>query len=756
MSEPISSQLAALLLEVLDLEPKDRQAWLDCLRAHDPAQAQSLQSLIDLDECAELPLDRSIARVTRIEPPDESPLIGQRHGPWQLLGKLGQGGMGSVWLAERADGEFAQRAALKLLRLDMDSVAARERFRRERELLARLTHPDIAHLLDGGIDVQGQPWFAMELIEGQTLAQWMSRSDISQIQRLSLLIRLARAVGFAHRHLIVHRDLKPANVMVRADGSPCLLDFGIARLLQDDETQTHTAQALLTPAYAAPEQRRGEPVSTSADVYALGVILHELLTGQRPASTPDPSDAIANAPNIRRNRTPQQSALRGDLKAIVQRATAEEPLRRYTSAEALAEDLERHLLGRPVLARPDTLIYRCGRLLRRNPVASSVITLSVLAFFAAGATALWQARAKSNEAERAQLALRQSEAAHGFIVALLADIDPATGRGSKTPIGDLLAPAEARIVERFDHDPAVAAELLAQIGEIHVSLGEAEQARHALTAALDFNARAPTPSPALAAEARARLAHYVFMDGQGEKALSEFESIIIALRLQTDPRARRQLAKTLELRAHVQHALGRGEDALTSDRESLDILRTLGEEAGTELVYLLIGHADLCAALDRPEEALAAAEEVLASTQVRNAHSPGLIADAHGARARALQALGRFPEAETEMVATLTRFAQVYGKDSARTQYWNYRHAQVLQALGRLDEAQVEVDALIASPASDAQPAAPIAHQVLAADLALARHATDAAERIALARNQACAKPEFAVFCAKARALQPD
>jgi serine/threonine-protein kinase len=743
------AQRAALLRDALDL-PADERA--DFLARQTPRDAAKLRHLLDLDARDELPLDRAIERAGEfLVPLDEAAAVKPRYGAWRPLEKIGQGGMGSVWLAERADGGFAQRAALKLLRLGTDSAAARARFGRERDVLARLVHPDIAHLLDGGIDDAGQPWFAMEYIEGCTLGEWLARGTADQPTRLRLFARLARAVGFAHRHLIVHRDLKPGNVMVRTDGSPCLLDFGIARLLESENSDTLTVQPLLTPAYAAPEQARGEAVSTAADIYALGAILHELVTGSRLARRR--TTTSGDAAEIVSIGATTAKRLRGDLRAIVQRATAEEPARRYASAEALAEDIDRFLSGRAVAARPDSVRYRFGKLVQRNPVASALLALSMLAFLGAGGAAFWQARAKSAEAERARVALRQSEAVRSFVLSLLADIDPTQGRGGDTPIRALLAPARQRVPEQFAHEPAVAAELLDEIGGLYVALDQPDEARRSLAAALEFNARSPHPSLAIEGEVRARLAHYDYMDGNGDRALRELDAVIARLRGSKDAAVRRQLAKALELQAQVLQSLDCGAQALAAEREAVAILRDLGEPVEADRVGMLIGYADLCAALDKPDDALAAAEEALASRLVLDNRMPGLSAEATGAKARALQALGRFAEAEPPMAATVAQFKRVYGADSARTYYWRYRHAQVLQALGRLDAAQAEIDALIAHPVADDQPVAPIAYAVLGADLAVRRHAADAAARIRAARAAACARQDFAAFCTKARAL---
>ena len=393
----------------------ERNAWVERECAGDPALLERVRRLLELDRSEALPLDApvdAIAAQIMDDADDETPGVtsGARIGPYRLVRELGRGGMGSVWLAERDDGEFGQQVALKLIRLGMDSVRVQQQFRRERDLLARLRHPNIAALLDGGLDDRGRPWFAMEHIEGVPLGEWVTRcADLRQ--RLELFIKLCSAVAHAHQHLIVHRDLKPSNVLVQPDGEPCLLDFGIAKLVeQDDGERTVTAHRFLTRDFAAPEQLRGEPVGTSADVYALGLILFELLTGVRyrrvhvanDEATIRPSQALSVARV--EDTVPahiSRTDLRGDLDAIALRALAHEPARRYAGAQQLADDVQRYLDGKPIEARPDSFGYRATKFVRRNRLSVAMASVALLALVAGLGTSLWQTRRAEQEAHRA-------------------------------------------------------------------------------------------------------------------------------------------------------------------------------------------------------------------------------------------------------------------------------------------------------------------------------------------------------------------
>ena len=408
-SRPGRSRVEALLDQALELPVDRRGTFLERLGREDPALRERVEQLLAADAAAGDFLNDGAEAWLRSGPPtpahvsEESALaLGDRVGPYRVIEELGRGGMGIVYRAERADGEFSQVVALKLVRRGFDGNDTTVRFRRERQILAQLDHPSIARLLDGGLHTDGRPYFAMELVDGEPITTYCDRKSLSIDARLRLFCRVCDAVQYANGRLIVHRDLKPANIFVSAAGDLKLLDFGIAKLLTDDDASastelTGTGVRPLTPAYAAPEQLRGEPISTATDVYALGVVLCELLTARRPfastsggldhvtldAEPPRPSDVVTqdrdDAASIdeiahARGLTPRALAARlaGDLDAIVLKALRREPQRRYIGAGALAEDLERFLQGRPVAARPEGLRYRAGKFVRRHRVGIAV------------------------------------------------------------------------------------------------------------------------------------------------------------------------------------------------------------------------------------------------------------------------------------------------------------------------------------------------------------------------------------------------
>ncbi|HET8897718.1 MAG TPA: protein kinase [Rhodanobacteraceae bacterium] len=767
----VDARLAPLLRAALDLPASEQAAFIQRECAADAGLRRQLERLLDLDRSASLPLDvpldalaANLLGADDEDAPDE--LTGSRIGPYRLIEVLGKGGMGAVWLAERADGEFEQQVALKLIRLGMDSEHVKRQFRHERELLARLRHPNIAALIDGGLDDRGRPWFAMERVEGRPLGAWVRDRHPDLPARLQLFAKLCLAVAHAHQHLIVHRDLKPSNVLVQADGEPRLLDFGIAKLVeQEGGEHTATQHRFLTRDFAAPEQLRGEPAGTSTDVYALGLILFELLTGARYRKLDKSGGEITLRPSMvlagdaSGNTAPAGIArgdLRGDLDAIVMHALALDPERRYPGAQQLADDVRRYLDGKPIEARPDSFVYRASKFVRRNRAAMVVGALGVLGLLLASGVAITQAVQKTAEAERARVALRQSETVRDFTTSIFLEADPARAKGAETTVGEVLAAARQRVAKDLASEPEVAAQLLDQIGNTYVSLGEDSLARATLAQALVFNQRAQRPSLTIAASAGGRLAYYRYQDGDAAAALGELDALIERLQATADRDAETiaQLAKMHEFKGTILYASGNKEAARAASKAAVATWRRVRGDYASAYLFAAVGLSDLDAALGHGEDALKGAEEVLADPLLNSKDvPPALLANARGVRVRALQALGRHAEAEPLLREVIAEFGAQYGPGAAMTRYWRYRYAETLHALGRLHEAQSVADAVLALPPDGTAAYRRIRVQVLAAEIARDRHAGDAASRIATATTDACGKDGNADLCAKARVL---
>ncbi|HYC33427.1 MAG TPA: serine/threonine-protein kinase, partial [Gemmatimonadales bacterium] len=394
-------RLEALFHEALPRSPAERAILLERVCRDDPALGVEVERLLEAHDRAGAFIQVPAATIPGL---GNEPIAGRRIGPYRVVRELGRGGMGAVYLAERADGAFAQRVAIKLIKRGMDTDHVLARFRAERQILASLDHPNIARLLDGGSTEQGVPFFAMEFIEGEPIDAYADRLSLSVEDRLRLFLQVCGAVTYAHQHLVIHRDIKPLNILVTSDGTPKLLDFGIAKVLHaegEDATSTVTGLRLLTPEYASPEQVDGRHATTVSDVYSLGVVLYELLTGRSPyrprSRTPlDVVEAVRTTdpdrPSAAGGTEKLRKRLRGDLDTILLTALRKEAARRYQSVEQLAADLRRHLDGLPVRARPDTFRYRAGKFVRRNRVAVAAGALVVLAMVGGTVATAYQAR----------------------------------------------------------------------------------------------------------------------------------------------------------------------------------------------------------------------------------------------------------------------------------------------------------------------------------------------------------------------------
>lgn len=493
-------RVAEIFDVVADAPTRERAALLQQLCADDAEVRHEVQALLAADANAsgferDVDTSRNVSAAAWAEDADAAAPTGARVGPWRLLRELGRGGMGVVWLAERADAQFQQCAALKLTKRGMDTDAVLARFLRERRILARLEHPHIAHLLDGGIDADGRPYFAMEFVDGEPLLDYCAQVKANLTQRLRLFMQVCNAVQFAHGQLVVHRDIKPSNILVTAAGDAKLLDFGIAKLLDDsDEGRTATVDEShrpLTPAYAAPEQLRGEAATAATDIHALGIVLCELLTGHRPLGTSDaPSREDTRrlhdsmdpaAPSRVADTSSPVSArrIRGDLDTIVLKALQHEPQRRYATAAALADDLQRFLSGQPISARRDNATYRMRKFIGRHRLGVAASTFAIVALVGALGLALWQAREKARQAQ-------VSDQVTQFLIGLFSGVDPTHTSGATLTALDLLDQGTARLRADAGINASVRARLLHTVAITYTNLGLYDRALPLAQQALDL------------------------------------------------------------------------------------------------------------------------------------------------------------------------------------------------------------------------------------------------------------------------------
>jgi eukaryotic-like serine/threonine-protein kinase len=486
----------------LDLTPEARAAYLADACAGDDALRRDVESLLAADSNARDFLTGSAMRLLGDDGLDalteEAAPASSHVGPYRIVRPLGQGGMGAVYLGERADGQFEQTVALKLIRRGAASAAVHRRFLAERQILARLQHANIARLIDGGLTGCGQPWLAMEHVDGSPLLAWCDERKASIENRLELFEQVAEAVRYAHQNLVVHRDLKPSNILVTSAGRAMLLDFGIAKVLtpmlgdtdRADTPATETGLLLLTPEYAAPEQVRGDPITTATDVYALGAVLYELLSGQRVhrferrsaveieriicEQEPEaPSVAVQRDTGAAANRSTTEARLRqvlsGDLDTIILTALRKDASRRYPTVDALLVDLRNYRQGLPIRARPTSVGYRLRKFVGRHRGGVAAAAGLVLALTAGVGATVWQSRATAREAARAQ-------AVKEFLVQLFETADPAEARGKEISARELLARGAKKIDSALAAQPSIREELLADLARIHRELGLYEAA----------------------------------------------------------------------------------------------------------------------------------------------------------------------------------------------------------------------------------------------------------------------------------------
>jgi eukaryotic-like serine/threonine-protein kinase len=524
---PLSSARRAEIEDVfehaVDLDSDGRDAWLSDRCAQDAELRAEVEALLAAHELPAGILERRVIPAATMLAAE--PLRDRRIGPYRVVRELGRGGMGVVYLADRVDGEFRREVAIKLLRNSPDAEELHRRFIAERQILASLNHPHIAQLLDGGTTAGQLPYLVMEYVDGLPITTYCDRHGLDVASRLRLFLDVCRAVNSAHQNLVIHRDIKPGNILVTAAGQVKLLDFGIAKLLNSAmggmaTPHTRTAFRVMTPEYASPEQIRGEPLTTGSDVYALGVVLYELLAGRRPyqirtgtvhelhelicereperpstwAKRPPSADdpAAPTAIALARGTSPDrlQRVLAGDLDAIVMMALRKEPRRRYGSAELLAEDIDRQLGGLPVLARHPSHTYYLGKFLRRHRTAASLGAIAVLSLVAGTAVAVKQTAVARRERDRASAALtqarqalRESEETASFLAGLFDVNVPAPGSAAPGTTDELTARGMGQI-EQLGNSPLVQARMLEGMGRIYQNSGRFADAKLAFERSL--------------------------------------------------------------------------------------------------------------------------------------------------------------------------------------------------------------------------------------------------------------------------------
>jgi len=708
-------EVKRIVEEALELPPEERRAHVELACRGDEELLQEVTELLEGAEEAEDFIDTpvfprratpsAVAAGGGDDDGDEPRL--HRIGPYRLLRRLGDGGMGVVYLAERDD-EIRKRVALKLIRAAGGSGEIVDRFRHERQILANLVHPHIARLLDGGTTAAGEPYFVMDYVEGEAIDRYCGHRRLGVRERVELFLQVCNAVQYAHRNLVVHRDLKPANILVTAEGEPVLLDFGIAKLLADDADVDVPETRLLrpfTPQYASPEQLAGRPVTTASDVYSLGVLLYELLAGRRPfedhGSDPGalllvtneedperPSTAVRRHASERRH--PERAValrkeLRGDLDAIVLKALRPDPDHRYATVDQLADDLRRHLEGLPVAARRGTFTYRAGKFLRRHggKLAAAAAVLAL-----AGGLAFDVAERRRAEAEL-EREIDLSADLGSYLLELFEAADPSrTGERNETLLR-MLEEGVARIDEIVDR-PLMVASLKGAMGQVYRRIGELETAEELLRSSLELRLEMLPPGHRLVGVSRVNLALALRARGSYREAETEAAAGLAIYRASPDV-GERALALAVNNLAGLRKELGDHDSAVAlfqealetklrrhGDADHLDVVRGLGN-LGTALEAAgRLGEAELhyhraLETFDRlPEED----REKYRSSRASQLQNLGGL----------LLARGELDAARPLLEESLEIRRQLFGADY-------YRNATPLRDLARLDQATGDLDA---------------------------------------------------------------
>lgn len=709
----------AIACAALDEPESGRRRWALVQCGDDRTLRDEVASLLAADGMSAPAFER------RAEEPMDDPWPGRLVGRYRVGTRIGSGGMGTVYRAEPETGVTRQPVALKLIKRGMDSEEILKRFLREREILARLEHVHIARLIDGGLTEDDRPWFALELVTGEALIDYCDRRQLDLHARVDLYLQVCDAVAYAHRNLVVHRDLKPGNVLVTADGQVKLLDFGIAKLIDaDGEAVTRSMLAMMTPEYAAPEQYDRGAITTQTDVYLLGLMLAELLTGRRPASPQrreaGESDVSAHldAPFATRGAAADLElieiatrrsttvpalarALRGDLDRICRRAMSYSPERRYRSASALGDDLRRYRSGAAVEAMNDALGYRMQKFLRRHRVFVSAV-LGVMLALVIGAAMSWR------EAQRLRIAERQSETTLELLEEVFLGADPYLAKGGDTLASELLERARARLQQAPDLPPALAARLWSKIVSAQVSLDDTAGARLALAQTISAAERALAckglecvgPDAAttrlLLISARARLAHFALLDDPASSEQQTLETAIAELRTLGAP-ARSQLAEAVQLLSDIE--FNRGEytrlDELSAEVVALNRAHFGDFSHGT--IMALGNRASLLRASGRYPEALVAAAEAYALCNAMPEMGDGTRLYAEQQYAGALSDSGQPGKAAPLLLRARDLARRLRGQDGALAAGLSWDLAGAYSELGEYERAIAELRPLLSA-----------------------------------------------------------
>lgn len=708
-----------LFAAALERLPAERDLFLRQACAKDEDLFREVLSLLQADQDAHSILDGSALDASGIS--SKLSAEGKVIGAYRIVKQVGTGGMGVVYLAERADGQFQQKVALKVIKRGMDSEEILRRFQSERQILAQFEHPNVVRLLDGGMTDDGLPYFTMEHVEGEPIDSYCDRLSLSIDERLHLFRTICSAVQYAHRNLVVHRDLKPSNILVTGDGSVKLLDFGIAKMLDvaggsaDVTGLTRMGVKVMTPEYASPEQVRGEPVTTASDVYSLGVILYQLLSGHHPYRFP--SRSPADVEKVVRNTEPRKPStvaqqtevvegspitpelvsksrstmpeklrkrLEGDLDTICIKALQKMPEQRYGSVDQLLGDIVAHSAGQAISARPATLPYRVRKFVQRHRTA---VTATAGVFLMVAVLVVFYTLRLAEERDRARLEAMKAEQVSEFLTSLFKVSDPSESRGQTITARELLERGAARIERELSGQQEVQATMMNVVGKVYQSLGLYENATGYLERSLDIRRRIFDRTHPDVAASLNDLGSLLHARGFYPQADSLFRQAL-AIRRSVSDEPTPELAESMNDLGMVLRDMGAYDEAGPLLREALAVRqRALGLEhlkTAESLNNLALMYQDR-GAYDTADTLMRAALQLKRKLLGEDHPEVSL---SLGSLAFILQDKGEYDEAETLFRETLTLDRRIHGEVHPSISTDLYQLASLVQRKGQYDTAE--------------------------------------------------------------------
>lgn len=614
MSKNYNEIIKSIFERALELDKLSRELFFKNLSQEEKIYEKEVKSLLKAyeahDDFLEIETETNIFSEDNIGP---HPLIGQHIGPYLIEEEVGIGGMGIVFMGKRDDKEFEQRVAIKILKQGLTSEYLVKRFQNERQTLAKLQHPNIAKLFDGGKTSEGLPYLIMEYIDGLPITEYCDKNSLSVKQRLKLFITVSNAVQYAHQNLIIHRDIKPGNILVNNEGRPKLLDFGVSKLLDQElnnekENLTKTGMWHLTPEYASPEQIKGENITTNSDIYSLGVLLYQLISGTAPYkiynSSPlaiskifdeekitKPSEVVQkNTDEIKNDKTntkliPNHKELKGDIDNIVLKAIHKDPAQRFSSVYEFTNDIERYLKGLPVSARPDTYGYRFSKFVQRHKVGVALFVLVNIIVLSSIAAVIYQGRIAAEERDKAKIENQKYEKVNSFLTSILSSVDPSEiGRDVK--VYDILDKAAEDVENELKNQPQVEASIRSTLGNTYVNLGEYDKGKPFLSKAYEINMNLYGENSKETAESIHDLANYYDWIGEYKKADSLYtKSIEIFRNVLNEPT--KIFGDALNNHAIIKMNFAQNEEAEKLYLEAIDISQKVEGEKTRNLAVMM-------------------------------------------------------------------------------------------------------------------------------------------------------------------------